>query len=170
MKRRLISSLTFLTILLIGYVSHYIQPSGHSLLGIRGSIVQSDSMFGTFEGGDVIFSYLPKSPQFFSGDIVTFKTEKTIVTHRIKRIGITDTDTYFTKGDANREEDPLPVSKEQIIGKYVFRIPKVGFFAAKIQTTRGLIAVTYFSLSVMLIGNLLNEWRGKKGETVKYEK
>lgn len=35
--------------------------------------------------------------------------------------------TFITKGDANKNADPIPVAKSQIIGRVVFCLPYLGY-------------------------------------------
>ena len=52
-----------------------------------------------------------------TGDIITFHNEDTVVTHRVVK---KEEGTFITKGDANKNADPIPVAKSQIIGRVVF--------------------------------------------------
>jgi hypothetical protein len=42
-----------------------------------------------------------------------------------------DGDMIYTKGDANDTADLAPIAKSQIVGTYMFQIPKVGYIMAK---------------------------------------
>ena len=56
------------------------------------------------------------------------KSVKNIVVHRLIRIvNIGDEVYYYTKGDANEEEDNYLIKKENIIGIVRFRIPYIGY-------------------------------------------
>lgn len=58
------------------------------------------------------------------GDIITFHNEDTVVTHRVVK---KEEGTFITKGDANKNADPIPVAKSQIIGRVVFCLPYLGY-------------------------------------------
>lgn len=64
-------------------------------------------------------SFSPKK-----GDIITFRIDDTVVTHRVteNRNGI-----CTTKGDANKTADPVSVKESQIIGRVVFSLPYLGY-------------------------------------------
>lgn len=156
-----------LIVIVLGYAGLYIQPSGYSLMGVRTSIVRSGSMSGTFEPGDIIVSYYHNNQIYTPGDIVTFKRNNSVVTHRITRESITEDGAYFTRGDSNSVDDGETLNKEQIIGKYLFKIPMLGFLAAKLQTDTGLIGAICFILVFLLLGAIIREW--KENSTIKGE-
>ena len=69
------------------------------------------------------------------GDVIIFNTPfKTIpIVHRV--VAITNVDGQFsftTKGDANSSPDQ-PITPEQIVGRVVFAIPKLGWLSLWFQ-------------------------------------
>ena len=68
--------------------------------------------------GDVC-TYLSKDPRWYGIKI----------THRIIGTDVDDEGrkVYIFKGDANNVQDTLPVYEDQIFGKVIMRIPKIGF-------------------------------------------
>lgn len=93
------------------------------LFGIRPYVVYSGSMEPKIPTGAVVFTkegaYSPET-----GDIITFHNEDTVVTHRVVK---KEEGTFITKGDANKNADPIPVAKSQIIGRVVFCLPYLGY-------------------------------------------
>ena len=77
--------------------------------------VLTGSMEDTLHVGDNII--VKKSNEYKVGDIITYKLEKSYITHRITKI---DGDMITTKGDANNTED-IPFSKDKILGKLVYK-------------------------------------------------
>lgn len=62
------------------------------------------------------------------GEIIAYRTEKNIIVHRLIRIVNTgDELIYYTKGDANSDEDDYLIKKENIIGMVRFKIPYIGY-------------------------------------------
>lgn len=62
------------------------------------------------------------------GDIIQYQVDKTVVVHRIIKVKKEDNKkVYILKGDNNNAKDPKPVYMEQIMGKVLFSIPKVGY-------------------------------------------
>ena len=93
------------------------------LFGIRPYVVYSGSMEPKIPTGAVVFTkegaYSPET-----GDIITFHNEDTVVTHRVVK---KEEGPFITKGDANKNADPIPVAKSQIIGRVVFCLPYLGY-------------------------------------------
>ena len=113
-----------------------------AVLGFTSMIVLSGSMSGDapdhIEVGDLIVTKEVDPKTLEVGDIITFmEGGKTTVTHRI--IGINEDGTFLTKGDANISEDRVSVKHEEVIGKFLFRIPKLGDVAMFSQTPLGMM-------------------------------
>ncbi len=116
MKILNIASTITLIILIIGF-----------LMGYRGLVVASGSMSPVLEIGDVVIVDTINH-NVKVGDIIVFVVEKNIVIHRvINKYALNTENIYLTKGDANREPDPWVVYDKQIIGKYVAKIPYIGY-------------------------------------------
>lgn len=113
-----------------------------SAFGVTSMIVLSGSMSGDapdhIEVGDLIITKSVDPEALKVGDVITYMEQgTTAVTHRI--IGINDDGSFKTKGDANNAEDREPVLPERIVGKYIFRIPKLGDIAMFAQTPFGMM-------------------------------
>lgn len=119
--------------------------------GISMLVVQTGSMSGTIESGDIVV--VKRVSKFNEGDIITFMPEGDTIptTHRIVRI---EGDNYYTKGDANNAEDMRPITAERIAGKVVKTIPKVGLFFRWIADEGGWLYLVAI-LAVIVIGILL---------------
>lgn len=106
-----------------------------SVFGKSVLVIATPSMTGAVDAGDAII--IERSDSYRVGDIITYlpAAEATSVTHRIVRI---DGDKYYTKGDANDSEDPDPVFKNQIAGKVVIRMPKLGIIIEWLRTWQGI--------------------------------
>lgn len=99
--------------------------------------VVSNSMYPTFERGDLIFIKGVDSPdEIKQGDIIVFQLEHESITkvHRVIEVmnqgGLVQ---FKTKGDANSSPDPEPVSFEEVKGKVVFWLPKLGYISLWIR-------------------------------------
>lgn len=111
-----------------------------SVLGYRTFGVLTDSMVprdketqkGGFAKGDIIIVKDIQGDAAEIGDIITFRPSmgsKAFLTHRVKdkmdQLSEVKGVYYITQGDANEAED-VPISAEQVVGKKVFMIPKIG--------------------------------------------
>lgn len=119
-----------------------------NIFGVAPLSVQSDSMKGTLEVGDLIFSEVTNDPnyKYEEGDIVTFPIlidgVSTLNTHRIVEVIEDENFTYYrTQGD-NKETNPEPDTDLQtastILAKYSGnKIGGLGNFLTFIRTQLG---------------------------------
>ena len=105
--------------------------------------VATGSMSSTIEVGDVIVVKLTKDVNL--KDIVVYKQDSNLITHRIISI---DGEKVITKGDANNTED-APITINEIIGKVIYTIRKVGIWKKVLITPQVLISLT---ITIVLIG------------------
>ena len=114
-----------LTIIIIYFVSGYFR---YYALAIA-----SGSMHPIFDRGSVVITERVNDKydnydKLKEGEIIAFKAEKNVVVHRLIRIvNVGDEVYYYTKGDANKEEDNYLIKKENIIGIVRFKIPYIGY-------------------------------------------
>ena len=109
--------------------------------GIELKIVQSGSMEPNIPVGSLIV--VKAAEQFEKGDVITFGTDtKTQIptTHRIVNVTGSQGVLYFTtRGDANDVDDPVAVTRDDVIGKVVLSVPTLGFLLDFARTPRGFL-------------------------------
>lgn len=88
--------------------------------------------------GDLVVAKKTDVDKLKIGDIIMFKNNKTAVIHRIAGYD-EETKSFITKGDANNTEDLDPVPKNNIIGQYMFRVPRVGEYILFSKTPLGML-------------------------------
>lgn len=109
-------------------------------------VVQSGSMKPVLKIGDLIV--VKPETEYTSGDIITFKNnEGRTVTHRISKVL---DDSFLTKGDANKTDDSVRISKTKVIGKVLQIMPKVGLVANFAKTDAGFIFLFLLPLIIVL--------------------
>lgn len=92
------------------------------------SVIVSGSMIPVIQVGDVIIIKKVPAAEVQTGDIIQFKTEKIRVAHRVIDIkNQQNQKLLITKGDNNRSADTDPVLPEQVVGRVIAIIPKVGW-------------------------------------------
>ena len=85
-------------------------------------------MEDTINKNDIIVVKKVGKSEIKENDIISFDNGNEIITHRIVEIeNINGQTLYTTKGDNNRFEDDEKISFEQIEGKYVFKLSKLGY-------------------------------------------
>lgn len=140
--------------------------------GVFPLMVQSGSMSGCIEEGDLIFSHtIDNKTSLQVDDIVTFWDDgagSILVTHRIIDI-TTDDDgnvAYRTKGDANNASDARLVSSDDIVGVYDFRVPGLGNVAMFMQTIPGLIICVFVPLALFILYDIIRRRHIEKSERI----
>lgn len=95
------------------------------IIGYRSYTVLSGSMEPEFYPGDMVITKHKNKIGININDIVTFRDKDgVIITHRIVK---ETPEGYITKGDNNNVEDSEIITKDNIIGKVQFSIPKIGY-------------------------------------------
>lgn len=113
-----------------------------NLFGCKAFNVISGSMEPKLEVGDIVIAKRIEIEDIKDGDIITFRQENTIITHRIVEIIQEDGNVFYeTKGDNNNTKDEELVKYEDIEGKFVFKIPKIGLIIRNIKNTTSIIII-----------------------------
>ncbi len=127
-------------------------------------VVMSGSMEPKLKVNDIILVH--NLDEYKEGDIITFYAPSSVrtTTHRI--VDITD-GMYKTKGDSNNAVDADIISKDNIVGKQIFKIPLIGaimVFAQKIPCGYIIIAITIVTsiFISMIVYDLMDEKKKKE--------
>jgi signal peptidase len=97
------------------------------LFGIQPTLVSGPSMNPTLWAGDVVVVRDVPPEKIEVGDIVRFREDDIYIIHRVTEIRFEDNEYIFiTQGDNNNVTD-APVSAEQLEGKVILVIPKIGW-------------------------------------------
>ncbi len=143
-------------------------------------VVLTGSMLPEIDPKDVVVTKKIEGKDLKVGDIITFipsdsRISNIIVTHRILNKyydATTNKYTYQTKGDANNTPDFTLAEDQNIIGKVIFRIPKVGYIQEFLATRGGWIivvlipALVILSYDIMRLGKNILRSKKKKTTTV----
>lgn len=98
-----------------------------NLFGYKAYIIKSNSMEPSIKSGDVVIVKKVPEENIKVGDIITFKQNTEIITHRISKIEEENNiKKYITKGDNNNLEDSEKITYEGIKGKNIITIPYLG--------------------------------------------
>ena len=111
--------IVLLTFLVMGGVFGFIQLKFQNkeyvnILGYSLFKVNTGSMIPTLQIGDIIIVKLTNDVK--EEDIITFKQDKELITHRVKKI---KDNTIITRGDNNNTDDE-PIDKKDVVGMVVF--------------------------------------------------
>lgn len=132
-------------------------------MGFKPLIVTSGSMSGEFEVGDLIIVKNVKTEDLEIGDIIAFRDNDSIVTHRIAGIKMEDeTHMFITKGDSNNTEDSKTVEGGEVEGRYVQRFKQMGNFAMFLQKTEGILLVIVGPIILLAIYEIIQKKKNEK--------
>ena len=113
--------------------------------GMKAYIVMSGSMEPVIQTGSVAYVDTGYSGNdAVIGDIIAYKAMDSLVTHRVA--GETSEGDLITKGDANSSVDPVPVARENVIGRTVFSVPAVGFLLSGLRGRRLILCISLLIL------------------------
>ncbi len=126
--------------------------------------VSTSSMEPTLSPGDAVFVSSVSFEELSVGDIVTVKLlgSDGTFTHRVCRVD-EDKKLFYTKGDANSEQDGEAFPEQRLVGKVKFSFPKIGLLSLNTEpeTIVGVLALVM--LAVVCAGVIVNR-RKKKTE------
>ena len=119
-------------------------------------VIASGSMEPTIMTYDAIVTKRVDSNKLDVNDIITYRSEDpyssgVMITHRIIAIDYENGERLYTlKGDDNNTSDRLKVKSNQIYGKVVMVIPKIGYIQQILATSYGwIIAVVLPSVGII---------------------
>ena len=128
-----------------------------TIWGHKPLVVISGSMEPTLKVGGILYYHDKNYEEFDKGDILIYKLDDHIISHRI--YDITENGT-ITKGDANSTYDNLLVNENQILGIGTnWSIPLIGYYADFVYRHKFLLV---FSFIVVLVDILCEKSRIRK--------
>ncbi len=141
-----------------------------SFFGWKPFIVLSGSMETEIYPGDVVVVKEVDTNEIKENEIIAFKKNDVVITHRVVDIIKENGTTKFkTKGDNNNTEDSGYVLAEQVEGVYQFKIKSLGNFAMFTQTPVGMLICLSIPSGMLLLIQMLDS-HGHKKNSEKGEK
>lgn len=112
-------------------ISSIVKPNKTpSFLGIKTYVIISGSMEPNISVGDIVIARNIKNEEreLKIGDIISFRSGHSVITHRIVNIEKDNNGVLRirTKGDSNNTEDGVDIIINNIEGKVIAVIPKIG--------------------------------------------
>ena len=123
-----------------------------SIFGIKTFVVVSGSMEPELSIGDIVKE--TGKNQLMEKDIISYREDQKIITHRIYSIMLVNGDImYQTKGDSNNLFDNQLVKYDDIEGKVIFIIPKLGNILIFLQN-KNIIMFIIIIYYILMLGML----------------
>ncbi len=148
-------------LLILAIVALAVLLAGVRLVGLTPYTVLSGSMEPVYPVGSLIYVRGAEPQSIAVGDPITFvlNEDLTVATHRVVDIDL-EKRLFYTKGDANDAPDGAPVHFNNLIGRPVFCIPKLGYLSAWISAPPGTY-ITICAAVILFVLIFLPEWLEK---------
>jgi len=166
--QKVTSKIAFIMLIILIYniflvlISSMGRENKNSFLGYSGFVITTTSMRPNINVGDIIIVKETDKDKLNENDIITYKKNREIITHRIVRV-VKEENVYITKGDNNNLEDVEKVRYEEIIGKKVIKIPYVGYIILILNNKIFvLISIVIIIVVYLYINNLVNKKRMRR--------
>lgn len=108
--------------------------------------IETGSMADTIEIEDIIIIKL-ENEDINKNDIITFRQENNLVTHRVVRI---ENEKIITKGDNNTSEDD-PIDRKDVLGKVKIIIPDVKIWKSVFKEPKVLVSLGITIVLLILV-------------------
>lgn len=152
-----------LTLLYMSYIDKFETPGSYIY---KAYVITTTSMEPEIKKDDVIIIKKAKENELNVGNIITFKVDGEVITHRIIDIENNNKQvSYITKGDNNNIEDETPVNYEDIEGKEILVIP---YFGKILNALKGGIVIILIVLIFLI--TYLNRIEMKEKSEIRREK
>ena len=153
-------------------IDSYVHPDKiPAFFGWKPFIVLSGSMETEIFAGDLAIVKEVDKNQIKEEDIIAFKQDDIVITHRV--VDIVEEDgvvKYITKGDNNNAQDRGFVLQDQVEGLYQFKISRLGNLAMFTQTPIGMVVCLSIPLGLLILIQMIDNHKNKENEKEKYRK
>lgn len=123
------------------------------LAGLQIFQVVSGSMEPSIPTGSLVYVRQTEPEEVEEKDVIAFYSASdtgAVITHRVMNNQVVS-GRFITKGDANDQEDPLPVEYDDYLGRVVFTLPRaVSLLAGLVTTVQGK-AVAFAALAAAML-------------------
>lgn len=119
--------------------------------GYRLYAVRTGSMTPTYPTGALVLDAPASSGAPAVGDVITFRVESGLVTHRVQAVSAAG---YTTKGDANPTLDAWTIPRSHVVGRVVAGTPDLGYVLVFFHQPTGALTVITSLLALSLLWGL----------------
>ena len=132
-------------------------------MGYQMFAVLSGSMEPTLHVGDVVVESRLAPLDARVGDVVTFRSpanQAKLITHRVLSLRASRGQVAFvTRGDANTGTERWTVPEDGVLGRVVYRVPKVGYVTNRMGSRIGRLALIVVPALLLGLYELKRIWR-----------
>ncbi len=131
-----ILTLVFIALFILFIEKYLFKIEYPSVNGITAFIVKTESMYPALLTNDIVLVDL-KDDNYQVNDILSYKSENYIITHRVIQI---DNDKLILRGDANNSNDPA-IEKNDVVGKVVRIVPNLRIWINVLKDIKVIICI-----------------------------
>ncbi len=126
-----------------------------SIFGYKPMSVLTGSMMPLIKPGDLILVKDAEPSDIKIGDVITYWMNDILVTHRVIEVINSGGEPVFrTKGDANKLEDGILVTPEQLVGRLGAAVPYGGRIAEFAASEKGFVFLVVVPVFLLIGGEL----------------
>lgn len=130
----------------VALISLFLVFFSFGYFGVEPTVISSGSMRPALDTGDIVVLTEVPLEDIEEGDVIQYTMNNFSTIHRVHKVHALAEGAYpimfTTKGDANDEPDFDSVMPEQVTGKAVFTIPKLGWIPIIIKSLVSKIGLT----------------------------
>jgi signal peptidase len=118
-------------------------------------VVLGGSMEPAIPIGSIVLVRRAEAADVQVGDVITFTTpsEASVTEGRAQ---------FWTRGDANEDDDPWPVTQDLLLGKVAVHVPYIGYVSRFASTKQGLVLLLVVPGVLLAFSELYGVLRGGK--------
>ena len=91
-------------------------------------VIATESMTGEINKGDAVVYESYDGDVILDGEVIVYRNDESLVVHRVVGIERINGQTrYYTKGDANEENDRGYITGENVVGRVSFKLSGIGY-------------------------------------------
>ena len=91
-------------------------------------VIATESMTGEINKGDAVVYESYDGDVILDGEVIVYRNDESLVVHRVVGIERINGQTrYYTKGDANEENDRGYITDENVVGRVSFKLSGIGY-------------------------------------------
>lgn len=134
-----------------------------TVLGVGAAVVISGSMEPNISLYDLVIIH--EKDEYHVDEVVIFRNNTYCVTHRILAMETDENGQVWvtTKGDANNAPDS-PIPLEDIVGKVIITIPKIGYVQNFLQQPLGFLFLTLMTGAFLLLPEWVDRMKKRRDD------
>lgn len=144
----ILNSLLLVLVIILVLINHWSKQGNQAPFQLKS--VLSGSMAKSYPQGSLLLIKRVRPEMIEVNDVITFQIGQDSVSHRVNQLATKDPRQFVTKGDSNQLVDSQVIGEDELIGKVIAGIPKLGNFLTAAQTKNGRMAVILTLLAIAI--------------------